>query len=88
MAALLVNPIKTTTELDNLPEELLEAIILYLGPPFFTLIHSLDALQDLSNLSKVSKKFRRISEPHLYSSINIIVNRVGLKVHAPIESWG
>jgi len=68
--------------------ELLEVIFSYLHPPPLTSIHSLDALQDLSSVSQVSKKFRRIAEPHLYSSVNIVINKVGLQIHAPIESWG
>lgn len=61
---------------DQLSEELLETILLHVRPPPGLSVHSLEALQNIFDVSKVPKKFRRIAEPHLYSLVNIVMKSV------------
>ena len=82
---------KGPTTLDSLPEELLDQIISYFTPnpgpmSAASTAHRIANLPrisdvfDLANLSLLSRKFNRITEPHLYHTIPIVL--------AEFERWG
>ena len=60
----------------SLPEEILDQIIAHLVPAT-RLASTRAALETLCNLSLVSKRFHRITEPHLFHTIPAVLNEKG-----------
>lgn len=58
--------------LDQLPNELLQNILLYIGPPFWDEYDD-DRYPDLCSLSLVSKRLRTFAQPLLFSVLTLQV---------------
>jgi len=75
------------TIIDDLPEEVLVAISELLSPGTSDApITNVKSLQDMSSVTFVSKKIRRIAEPILYKTVPIAVGKCRRKLRVAVES--
>ena len=66
------SPFFSLTMLEQLPNELLQSILLHIGPPFWDEYDD-DRHNDLSSLSLVSKRLRTFAQPLLFSVLTLQV---------------